>query len=158
VFAGLGPLVSIGMLPGPSFGFAGSASVRWPSLSLGLEGSSQLPTSTDPKLAAGRRTSISLVYGSIVPCLHISRFVGCGIFSNGILTKVDLLPPRTTTYYGSVGGRLGYEYSFFPRLTLQGSGDVVVPFVWDSELKDRVTVWTTPSVGFAFGTRLIASF
>jgi hypothetical protein len=154
----MGAVASFGTLPGPTGGFAGAVGVRWPLISLSLEVLADVPESTDPQLAGGRRTNISLVYGSLVPCVHSRWIVGCGLLSSGMISAVQVLPSWSTSFYGSAGVRLGFEYPSFANFTVRATGDVVIPFVRDHEVTGAATVWTTPPVGLALGTRLVATF
>jgi hypothetical protein len=88
----------------------------------------------------------------------VDRFLGCALLSSGVLTTIGTATVASTHYYGAAGVRLGLEFAVSPRVAIVTTGDAVAPLSRDSETIGTVTLWTTPSMGLALGTRLVASF
>jgi len=144
------PIVSAGFLLG--FGF------RWPMASVNIEARANIPQPTEPNIY-GDTVSTQLYMGSIIPCFHYSRFIGCGIAGIGLARFV---PTVNALNYGNrtrfeFGGRVGLDFPIAERFAIQVTNDVVwVPddhLVWLNE----TIVYKVSPIAWLPGIRLVAA-
>lgn len=160
VRAGLGTGIAFGVAPAAAVGFSLALGLRWPGVSLSVEGRGDLPASSD---ALGLRTS--LLSATLAPCVHVWEYgAACGLLTVGTL-RSSLLQDTTDTTHGSgaymaAGVRLGLEVPFAGRWVVRLSGDLVaavVPAVVRVGLP-KIERWRSSPVAGGPGLGLLVNF
>src|SRR6185295_16107305 len=109
--AGVGVQATVGSAPGPAMGLAAWAGLRWPRVSISVEGRADFAGGTAQSAgAAPGRVEASLLLGGFVPCVHRGAVLACAILAAGALqgTGVGVAEPRKeTTLYVAAGARIG---------------------------------------------------
>jgi hypothetical protein len=138
VRAGVDAAFSLGSAPVPAVGLAIQAGVRWPNLSVSLEGRGDLPAGRGED---GEEFTTGRIGGSVVPCGHVGVFVGCLLGTVG-RQYASNSAKDVSDWYGGGGVRAGIEVPVAGSVSLRFMGDLVgtVPLVvrvdsherWDS--------------------------
>lgn len=145
-------------------GLAGEVGVRWPSVSLGLEGRAILPASVDG--VAGTPMDASLLLATAYPCLHRGVVLLCAALAGGTLTLVRDGAERSSLYAGA-GARAGVELALGRGFSAAFRGDVLFglrPVVCSDAKEDGVcdvptaSTWTGSALSGAVGAALLADF
>lgn len=152
--------VEIGVGPTPSPVFSLSVGVRWPIVSLALEGRTDLPLTGAGEGGASVQTHV--VAGSVLGCLHANALYayGCGLLAFGVQRGGDVrsLSAYPSTAYAATGGRVGLEIPFASRFAVNVAGDVLAalnPIAIRSNLHN---VWQAAPVAGAAQGGLVAFF
>jgi hypothetical protein len=158
VRVGVGTGIAFGVAPAAAAGFSLSLGLRWPGVSLSLEGRADLPASSD---ALGLRTS--LLAATLAPCVHVWEYgAACGLVTVGTLrsSRLDDTPgasPMSSAYVGA-GLRLGLEVPFAGRWTARLSGDLVAAVVPTIARVNTVERWRSAAVSGGPGVGLLVNF
>lgn len=159
----LGAIGAIGSAPAAAVGASVGAAVRRGSLSIGLEGRGDLPSTMGlyrGDTYAGQLQT-SLLIGSLVPCASRGILEGCVLLSGGVMraSARDIVnPQQVSAPFLAVGARVGLD---LPIGTIVSAGihlDVLAPV---TELILRISgeeVWTSPGISGALGMRVGARF
>ncbi len=154
-----GFLVPIGTTPDPTIGLAAAVGFRWRFAALHLEGRADLPRST-ADASTGAHAASSTYVGSLVPCAHLSWFLGCGIATIGatrITAEENMVPQSLWGARVEIGARLGLQVPLYGPLSAQLSSDLVFPLVrYGISLAGR-PMWEPPIVAVLPGLRLVAT-
>jgi len=113
VHMGLGVIGSLGTAPAATAGAIFSVGAGWRALTLDLEGRADLPA-TGASTVPTAQVRSWLLAGSIVPCLHVGRFFGCGVASVGDQGATSTgIPMRREDHasWWAAGARAGTEFS-----------------------------------------------
>jgi hypothetical protein len=156
---GVGASMGFGLSPAiVSPGFGGFVGVRWPWLSLSLEGRGDLAATTAGPSRA--HLSTSLAVGSFAPCLHWRWLLGCGLLTVGALhgAGVNVHPDGQTAPYVAAGLRAGVEAPFSDHFAGQLVADGVITALRPRMLVGATEEWIAPAASGAIGIRLVASF
>jgi len=156
---GAAPLLAFEITPGFAAGVALDAAIRWPSVSLGLEGRLLLASTDAPGVEAAIRTTLGAV--AAVPCLHLSWFFSCGLFELGAMrfTGGDNVHPETRDPFVAAGGlRAGVEWAFSEHFAARGFVDGSCVFTRTTLVYDKQEVWETPPLFGGLGVGLTAAF
>jgi hypothetical protein len=156
---GVGASMGFGLSPAiVSPGFGGFVGVRWPWLSLSLEGRGDLAATTAGPSRA--HLSTSLAAGSFAPCLHWRWLLGCGLLSVGALhgAGVNVHPDGQTAPYVAAGLRAGVEAPFSDHFAGQLVADGLLTAVRPRMLVGATEEWIAPVASGSIGIRLVASF
>ncbi len=142
--AGLGPTAAAG----PFIGLG----IRWPRLSMWIEGRIEPPiVATFPPHGSIESWQIQLAW---VTCLHVGPFGGCGLFvvSNvrGVGRAVDQ-PHDDSVLAAHAGLRALLEWSVVTRVRLRVHVDGLVPLRRAIFRLDGVDVWTAPWIAGSLG-------
>lgn len=160
VRVGVGAVVAFGLSPSVAMpGFGGLVGVRWPLVSLTLEGRADLPASlTDQGHGVAVRTS--LTSGSFAPTLHWRWLFGGAVISVGGLhvTATNASPSEQIETYVGVGPRVGAEVPFAEHFAAQFVGDLLFAAARPQVLIAQTPLWTTSLAAGLLGIRLVASF
>lgn len=153
------PMVSIGVAPAVAPGLTASAGVGWPNLSLALEGRLDLPASA--RLSIGGDVATSVALATLVPCVHVARWMGCVLGSVGSMRAASSGisdPAIDDSVFAAVGVRAGIEVPlsriFAVRPQIEGQAALTRPSL---ELNGK-TIWTTPPLAAAIGLAIVARF
>lgn len=150
---GGGPVLAVGSAPAPAVGLLLFGGVGFRGSSIDVEGRADLPASLER--SSGVSISSSLLVGSVVPCLHLGNIRACALATAGAMmaeARGAASPDRrTTTFFGALGGRAGYELPVSRRFGLRARLDVAAPLTPTSLTIDGVTQWTTSPVTAAVG-------
>jgi hypothetical protein len=154
---GAGAALGWGVAPGPAFGATLDLGVRWPWVSISLEGRAYPAASgtTDGTLVA-----LSRFTGAAVPCGHWRWLFGCGLVELGALrvTAETDRPTATTSLHTAAGARFGVEWSPHTSLAVRLSGDLTVAIQRSVVHLEGQARWQTPLVGGALGAGLLTHF
>jgi hypothetical protein len=153
----IGGVVAVGAAPRVAGGFVVQGRVRRRRLSLALEGRLDLPAADEVR---GGEISSSLMLGSIVPCFHLGRFMGCGLLGVGALRGAghSLTNAETVTLpYAALGARIGVELPLVSVVSVRVSADLLGTLSRISlrESGTGVAFWTSPPVSGAFGLAVV---
>jgi hypothetical protein len=163
--AGLGTWLDLATAPRPAFGLTVDLGVRYAWFSVAGE------LRWDPPAGAatnGADASTALVTGALVPCGHVSWFVGCLVAElgqlRGTVVATSATPDHQATLYGRAGARLGVEIPIvrdrlFVRLAANLLGAPVAPRLRLLESgRPPQVVWESSAFTGGFGAGLGASF
>jgi hypothetical protein len=155
VRVGLGSGLAFGIAPAAALGFSVALGLRWPGVSLSVEGRGDLPASSD---ALGIRTS--LLAATVAPCLHVWEYgAACGLITAGTLrsARVDNGEHQSSAYLGA-GARLGLEVPFAGRWIARLSGDLVAAVVPTVVRINSVERWRSAPVSGGPEIGLLVNF
>jgi hypothetical protein len=155
VRVGLGTGIAFGVAPAAAVGFSLSLGLRWPGVSLSVEGRGDLPAAND---ALGLRTS--LISATLAPCVHVWEYgAACGLLTVGSLraARFDESAPLSSPYLGA-GVRLGLEVPFAGRWAARLSGDLVAAVVPTIVRVSTVERWRSAAVAGGPGIGLLVNF
>jgi hypothetical protein len=160
VRAGLGTGIAFGVAPAAAVGFSLAFGLRWPVVSLSVEGRGDLPAASD---ALGIRTS--MLSATLAPCVHVWEYgAACGLLTVGTLRSALLQDTTDTTHtssaYMAAGVRLGLEVPFAGRWVARLSGDLVaavVPTIVRVGLP-KIERWRSATVAGGPGIGLLVNF
>jgi hypothetical protein len=158
-----GGALSLGSAPGPTGAFLIDLGVRWPTVSISIEGRMDLPVTG--VVDGGVDERVRLAGASVVPCYHLRWFAGCGVVS-----VADVRAEATDMYtqvgvsklYAALGVRAALEWPvprvpvLALRLSLDGLATVVPARLAISNY--GTVVWHTPPVTGLLGGGLVAQF
>ena len=159
---GAAPLLVFELTPGFAAGGVVDAAVRWPSVSLALEGRVLLSPSTEAVGVEG--VTIDTVLGAVaaVPCLHVGWFFGCGLLELGAMRFTDGGDAGHTEtrdpLFAAGGLRAGVEWPFTERFAVRGFADGACVFTRTTLLYNEKVAWTTPLLFGGIGVGLTAAF
>jgi hypothetical protein len=156
---GAGGQLAGGIAPELAVGFVGAAGLRWPELSLSLEGRVDPPASGTSQLGGKVRTS--LLGGSLVPCFHEQWFLVCGVLTLGRVVgsaSTEYTPDAHHALYAGTGPRLGGEYFFTPHLGAQLVGEVLIGLSRPGIRVGGIDAWSAAVISESVGLRLVATF
>jgi hypothetical protein len=153
-------VIAFGVAPATAVGFSLALGLRWPVVSLSVEGRGDLPAASD---GLGIRTS--LLAATLAPCVHVLSYgAACGLLTVGTLRSSLLEDTLATTHtssaYVAAGVRLGLEVPFAGRWIARVSGDLVaavVPTIVRVGLP-KVERWRSPTVAGGPGIGLLVNF
>ncbi len=134
--------------------------VAW--FSLAIEGRAMPPASANVG-DAGVEISAARYTGALLPCGHVSWFVGCVVAELGALQGTlrgagATAPERTTLLYAAGGARLGVEIPVIPsRLFVRLAANLLGARKSVFRL-DNAPVWETAAFVGGFGVGLNATF
>jgi len=158
VQAGAGAHLSVASQPEVSSGLDVEGRIRWPLLSLGIEGHAELPVRA--AIPGGEMTT-SLMAAGVSACLHTGGFAGCGVAVGGIFRvsgKGLDDAQRATVPYAAVGARASFELPVTSGLSLRASLDLTAPLTRATALVSGREVWSTPPVSGQLGLSVLARF
>lgn len=153
-----GAHVAIGVGPSPALGLTLSAGGRIGRAALALEGRADLPASAS--VDTGGRVSTSLLFASVVPCVHVGLFAACALGALGSFRaegEAIMQPLHASKLWGGAGGRLAAELPLGRSAALRGHVDVLAALSPITLQMDGREVWTSPPVSGAFGGALVGS-
>lgn len=152
----LAPLLSVGIAPAVAPGISASVGGRWSFFSIAAEGRLDLPASAP--LSIGGEVSTSVALATLVPCIHVSRWVGCALGSFGSMraeSKGITSPAVDDSTFAAVGLRGGFEIPLSRAVALRPQIDVLAALTRPALRLNGRTIWTTPPVSGAFGAALV---
>lgn len=152
--------LQLGTAPGPSGGVRAQVSLRWPHLSLGLEGRYDAPARGELERGA---IATTLGGACVLGCGHYRMFFGCGTFTAAALhaSGQELVDARRQTFpYIGPGARAGVQVQITRHVAVRTQAEVVVPFERISLVDSRrgVPLWRNPPVAGSFGLGLVGAF
>ena len=150
VRAGLGTTFALGDAPDASVGLSAQVGIRWPSVSVTLEGRGNMP-------ADDQDLSTSRIAGLVVPCGHVWILVGCVVGTVGRQHASNEMDDGNA-WYGGVGGRGGIEVPFAGSFAVRLTGDVVGTTPSASVKVGDSERWDTPTVSAVFSAGIMAEF
>jgi hypothetical protein len=155
---GAGVEMGVGATASPVFALA--VGVRWPIVSVALEGRTDLPLTGTGEGGAPIQTHV--VAGAMLGCLHLRSLYayGCGELALGVQRGGDARSPAgyPSTAYAAVGGRLGLEIPVTPRFAVHLAGDVLAALNPIAIRSNLHTIWQSSPVGGLAQGGLVAYF
>lgn len=148
--AGIGTTFASGGAPIPTLGLAVQLGVRWPIISMSLEGRGDMPGEEDG-LSAGR------ISGSVLPCGHYMVLFGCAVGTAG-RQSASYQGENDGVWFVGGGARVGVEVPFVGVVALRLSGDLVATTPIRRMKVGIVDRWTSPTLSGVFGAGLVADF
>lgn len=152
--------VELGVGPTASPVFALGVGVRWPIVSLALEGRTDLPLTGTGE--GGVPVQMHIIAGSLLGCVHARSLYayGCGLLALGVQRGGDARSPsaHSSTAYAAAGGRVGLEIPFASRFAVSLSGDVLAALNPPGIRSDLRNVWKAAPIGGAAQGGLVAFF
>jgi hypothetical protein len=169
VVLGLGSTLGFGISTRPAVGVTGDVGIHWSFDDAAIDGFSlSLGARWDPPAAAhldgrpeGTRVVISRLLGTVTPCAHFWKLVGCLRFELGPQqygAENEAISGNDRVVYAGVGGRLGVEVPLVPHLGMRVYGDVIAPLTTLRLESGNGTVWQTPLVSGTVGAGVYVSF
>jgi len=158
---GAAPMLAFEITPGLAVGGAVDAAVRWPSVSLGLEGRLLVSPSQDAAGVDGVAIATALGAVGAVPCLHVKWFFGCGLLELGAMRFTDGGDGRAETrdpLFAAGGLRAGVEWPFAEHFAVRGFADGACVFTRTTLIYNDKEAWTTPLLFGGVGVGLTAAF
>jgi len=153
-----GAVGSVGTSLSPTLGFLGGfglASERW---SVSLEGRADLPASREVE---GGHITLSMLSGTLVPCLHRRPFSGCLLASflalRGSGYDLDDARQLTTTLL-ALGSRVALELPSTGAFAVRAHADVLAPLARTTLKVGGQPVWTSPPVSVTLGVAAVVNF
>lgn len=116
-----------GIAPAASFGAAVAVGIHGTSMSLSLEARGDLPAFAP--MSSGGELGASVALGAIVPCIHLRRFVVCGIVAAGSMrgeARGVAIAASDYGFYGAAGARVGVEIPLSRAVALRPEVDGLV--------------------------------
>ncbi|MFO0757837.1 MAG: hypothetical protein U0359_15180 [Byssovorax sp.] len=158
---GLSPVFLLGSAPSPAFGLRLQAGARLMPFSITAELRWDAPISAGVETVPGARIATTMLGGSLVPCGHISYFVGCALVTAGRMsgesTGVSVTKKDDSAYVGA-GARAAFELRFTEnlagRIFVEGLGSIRNVQI----VLDRAEVWHTTPVTGAAGATFVTLF
>jgi hypothetical protein len=157
--AGLAPLVSVGIAPGAAVGIDASAAVRWPHVSLGIEGRVDLPSYAH--LSVGGDVNTSIQIGMLAPCAHVDRIALCVLGAVGSMRGESTGITTTNSEYvlfAAAGARVAVEIPLSPHFLLRPELDGFAALARPSLHLNRAVIWTTPPFSASLGLAAVVRF
>jgi hypothetical protein len=154
----VGPALSIGALPGPSFGVRAAAGVAHGWFEAAVEGRFDPPV--EAKGASGS-VDASLVLGTLLPCFHYRFVVACAQVSFGALRGSGNDLDRTreaNTFYAAAGARTGVEIPLGSHFAVRILAEGQVPLRPTRLEANDAPVWSTPPFAAALVPMLVGRF
>ena len=154
-----GVVSSIGFGPSLGAGASVSGAVRWSSLSIGLEGRADVPSSKVVP-GGGGQVSASVLLATLVPCVHRGVVMACALGSFGALrgSGVGAGAREASTRYAAVGGRLATNLEITSSVAVRIAIDLAATLTRTTLRYADVDVWTTPAIAGALGASLVGTF
>ena len=156
--AELGAAGNTGGSLSPTLGFFAGAALGRQSWSVLVEGRADLPTS---RAVAGGQIDVSVLAGTLAPCLRRGRFGVCVLGTFGQLRgsgrDLDAAQAVTTTYV-ALGGRVQADALRAGAFALRAQLDLVSPLSRTTLKVGGQPVWTTPSVSVSLGLAGVVTF
>ena len=155
---GAGLAGAIGQAPSLSAGFLLEARLRWPRVSLGLEGQVDIPVLAP--LLHGQVTS-SLLGGTVSPCLHFGLLAACGLLEAGALhTSASGFEQSNSVWspHLAAGGRAAVEFELSPRWTVRAQAELLVRVVRIILTVDEQQAWLSAPLFGGLGLVAVAAF
>ena len=172
VLASGGIAGTVGVVPGPGIAFIVGGALRWPRVSLGLEGRVDLPqeqavSGTSGGSAFNGTFRAWILSVALVPCVHRSIALVCALGALGSMqaTTSGVVGNQAHgatdgTKWAAAGGRLGVEVPFsdglFGRFHVDVLARVSGPTIGYPGRND--TVWTSPLLGGSLVADLVGVF
>lgn len=158
---GLSPLLALGSAPAPAFGLRVQAGARWRPFSIAAELRWDAPASASVESRPGARIETTLLGGSLLPCGHISFFMGCALLTAGQMsgesTGLSVTKKDTSAYVGA-GARAGFGLEFTENIGARLFAEGLASIRHVQIVVNGREVWhTTPVTGSVGGT-LVAVF
>lgn len=154
----VGPSLSTGALPAPSFGVRAAVGASRGIFEASLEGRFDPPVSVEER---GGSAEGSLVLATLVPCVHYRFVLGCAQVSVGALRGAGFGFDQTredSTFYASAGARLGAELPLGRHFAVRGMFEGQVPFRPTRLEVDGSPLWSSPSFAFSAVPMLVGRF
>lgn len=155
---GAGVEIGVGVAASPVFAL--NVGVRWPIVSVALEGRTDLPLTGTGEGGAPIQTHA--VAGSMLGCLHVRSLYayGCAVLALGVQRGGDTRSPSAyaSTAYAAAGGRIGLEIPVTPRFAVHLAGDVLAALNPIAIRSNFHNVWQSSPVGGAAQGGLVAFF
>ena len=158
LLAGAGLIAAAGATAEPCLGSALWLGIRWPLVSVSLEGRADLPSAAP---ASGGEVRTSLLTGSLVPCIHYRSLGACVLLSAGVQRGegVDLARARRSDTPHLAGGlRAVGEWKVLGPMTFRVWLELLYPFSRTTLLVDDDPVWQTPPMSGVAGAGAGAVF
>lgn len=154
---GTGAVALLGLTPRPGAGAAAVVRLRWPTLSIGLEGRRLLPA--DARGASGSALGVDALSGMLVGCWHRGWFEACGLVEVGVLGVRDAAARADDTFaLATTGARVGVEVPIWRGLRARAHADVALTLTPTRLRVNERVVWTSPRFVGGPGAGLVASF
>lgn len=158
---GVSPALALGSAPAPAFGLRLQVGARWRPFSIAGELRWDAPASADVQAVPGARITTTLLGGSLLPCGHVSYFMGCALITagqmNGESAGLSVTKTDASAFVGA-GARAGFELKFTENIGARLFAEGLVSIRNVRIVVDHAEAWhTTPVTGSA-GATLVAFF
>ncbi|WP_234023651.1 hypothetical protein [Sorangium cellulosum] len=153
---GFGGAAAIGLLPTVSPGLSLSGALRYPSFSLGLEGSVYAPA--ELSIDRARVAALWLATVSAMPCIQDESLFGCALVSLGALLRSDeerILTTPDPSLWLAVGPRAGVEWSISEHFAVQVHGDIALRLTPVELATAAKVLWSASAFGGHAGLTLV---
>jgi hypothetical protein len=154
--AGGGAIAGAGTMPGISAGFVPFLRARHGAGSVALEGRYEFSALN---WVNGDRVNVSLVGGSIVPCVHMGLLAGCPALLLGRYRAegLDVAPREATALFAAVGLRVGAEIPVGSSIWAFIRGEGLVNLTRHELTMSEELLWRVPALGFTLSAGAFAS-
>lgn len=157
-FAG-GVVGSVGVAPAPAVGAALGAALRWPDVSLGLEGRFDAAASAATQVGGGVWTSLVLL--ALAPCAYSGALLGCALVQGGQMrTSSEAAGALEKSMpWWAAGARVGGQVPLGgDRTVLRLRSDLLVNLVPQIVQFAGTQAWKAPRVTESLGLDLVVHF
>jgi hypothetical protein len=151
--------IAIGISPAPVVGLVAlDVGLRWPSLSVAIEGRAAPVGST--VLPTGETLTTGLYGAALTGCAHWRILAGCGVLDVGALRAVSTAAHPGSGVIASVrvGVRGGVEVPIGSTFAMRLTGDALLPLARGQATLDGRIVWTAPLLAGSAQAGVTASF
>ncbi len=158
-YAGLAPLVSVGIGPGAAPGLDASVAVRWKAASIGVEGRMDLPSYAHLSIGGDVNTSIQVAM--LVPCAHADRFAVCALGAVGSMRGESTGISASNseyTLFAAAGARVAMDIALSKNFLIRPELDALAAIVRPSLHLNNAVIWTTPPFSASLGLGAVVRF
>jgi hypothetical protein len=150
VRAGLGTTFAMGDAPDLAVGLSAQVGVRWPIVSISLEGRGDIQPE-DGGLETGR------ISGTVVPCVHHGMLFGCALGTVG-RQSASYEIEDDSAWFGGGGVRAGIELPVIDPVALRLSGDLVATAATGRMSVGTMERWRSPTISGVVTAGVVADF
>jgi hypothetical protein len=155
-----GGLASLGNAPAVTLGGDLGVGLRLRAFSLELSGRAET-TPGDPRASSGDRLAVTILSGSLQPCLTLGPASGCVTGRLGALQGYapDVTHPSLgSSLYAAVGVRVAYTFPLTSALALRPSLEAAIPLVRTQLEIDGTPIWTSLPLSGSANLALVVDF
>jgi hypothetical protein len=146
--------------PRPAFGLSLDAGIRIAWFSVAMEGRWDPPAGSN---IGGADVTSTRITGAVVPCGHVSWFMGCALVEVGEIRGSAsgggvLMADSRAGLYAAAGGRLGVEIPLASHVSFRVVADAVGAFQRPTIRVDGQDRWGSPAFAGGLGVGLATFF
>lgn len=152
----LAPTATTGIAPSIAPGAAIAVGLKWPAVSVGLEGRLDLPAGAPLSIGGEVSTAVALVM--LAPCAHVRAVALCALVAAGPMrgeSKGVPVPASDNGVFGGAGVRVGVEVPISAIFALRPQVDALAAWSRPNLRFNQQTIWTSPVVSGTLGLAFV---